>query len=88
VFPLLLEVFSVRCAWCDERFEARSSKRRFCSDKCRYAARDRKRHVERGTRRSATCKQCGDEFVYVATTKPRLYCFACSPRGSRFRVAA
>jgi hypothetical protein len=50
-----------------------------CSDRCRYAARDRGRHVQRGTRREATCRGCGGEFVYESTTRPRLYCFACSP---------
>jgi hypothetical protein len=49
-----------RCEWCGERFEQATGKQRFCSDAHRYAARDRKRHVERGTRREATCRRCGD----------------------------
>ena len=51
-----------------------------------YAARDRRRHRARGTQLAAACKQCGAEFAYVSTTKPRLYCFACSPRGAQFMV--
>src|SRR5215207_953722 len=48
----------------------------------------RRRHRPKGTQLAATCKQCGAAFEYVATTRPRVYCFACSPRGLRFRVAA
>ena len=76
------------CEWCDGPFRQATGKQRFCGDACRYAARDRKRHRSKGTRLAAKCKHCGAEFVYVATTKPRLCCFACSPRGSRFMVAA
>jgi len=78
----------VICDWCGEKFAQTSGKQRFCGPRCRYAKRDRKRHRERGTRRAATCKQCGAGFAYVAMTRPRLYCFACSPRGFRFEEAA
>jgi hypothetical protein len=67
------------CDWCGDLFRAESGRQRFCSAKCRYALRDRKRHVERGTRVEATCKRCGDDFGYVSSTKTRLYCFTCSP---------
>jgi hypothetical protein len=80
--------FRVICEWCDGTFRQTHGNRRYCGAKCRYAARDRKRHRPKGTQLAATCKQCGAGFEYVATTKPRLYCFTCSPRGSRFRVAA
>ena len=72
------------CGWCDGSFRQTTGKQRFCCDTCRYAARDRKRHRPKGTQLAAKCKQCGAEFAYVATTKPRLYCYECSPRGSRF----
>ena len=64
------------CEWCDKQFEARPSLRLFCGSRCRYAARDRKRHVERGTRCEATCKGCGAGFFYESTTRPRLYCLS------------
>jgi predicted nucleic acid-binding Zn ribbon protein len=70
----------VICEFCGERLESSgrtTSKRRFCDDRCRYAARDRKRHVQRGTRREAVCKRCGDPFEYASTTRPRLYCDCC-----------
>jgi hypothetical protein len=69
------------CDWCGDLFRAESGRQRFCGAKCRYAAKDRKRHVERGTRREATCMRCGGDFVYESTTRPRLYCFECSLRG-------
>ena len=56
-----------------------SGRQRFCGAKCRYALRDRKRHVQRGTRIEATCLRCGGEFDYESATKPRLYCVTCSP---------
>lgn len=68
-----------RCEWCGERFEQSTGKQRFCTDAHRYAARDRGRHVERGTKRAATCRRCGDQFTYESTTKPRVYCFECRP---------
>jgi hypothetical protein len=74
--------------WCGGCFRPTTGKQRFCTDAHRYAARDRKRHRPRDIPLAATCKECGADFVYVATTKPRLYCFTCSPRGARFRVAA
>jgi hypothetical protein len=67
------------CEWCGKPFDARSSLRRFCGSKCRYAAKDRRQHVQRGTRVEATCKRCGAEFVYQSSTKPRVYCFICRP---------
>ena len=78
---------SMICEWCGERFEWSSAKRRFCSDRCRYAARDRKPRVERGTRVDASCRRCGSDFAYKSTTKPRAYCLVCSPVwGERFGV--
>ena len=80
LFPLLPGgVSAVTCDWCDGLFRQTTGKQRFCSAKCRYRARDRKRHRPKGTELTATCRRCGSEFVYVATTKPRLYCFVCSP---------
>jgi hypothetical protein len=69
----------VICGRCGGSFRQTTGKQRFCSDRCRYAARDRKRHVQRGTRVAATCRRCGAGFVYVSKTKPPLYCSACSP---------
>jgi hypothetical protein len=56
---------------------------RFCSAKCRYAARDRARHLARGTLCSTTCASCGGDFEYRSTTKPRKYCLTCSPVAER-----
>ena len=50
-------------------------------------ARDRGRHLERGTPREATCRQCGREFTYPSATRPRVYCYVCRPAtaGAPFR---
>jgi hypothetical protein len=69
----------VVCEWCGGSFRAATGKQRFCGSTCRYRARDRGRHPERGTRMSARCRECGDEFVYVSATRPRVYCLACRP---------
>ena len=67
------------CDWCGDLFRAESGRQRFCGAKCRYALRDRNRHLARGTWVEATCKRCGAHFVYESATKPRFYCFTCSP---------
>lgn len=59
------------CEWCGG---PNSRRGRWCSDRCRYAARDRKRHTPAGTELEAVCAICKRPFTYLSTTKPRRYC--------------
>jgi transcriptional regulator with XRE-family HTH domain len=66
-----------RCEECSERFFRASARGRFCSAKCRYAHRDRGRHVPRGTLETTNCDRCGAPFEYARTYRPRRRCDAC-----------
>lgn len=66
------------CSWCQQPFAAKSATARFCSDRHRYASRDRKRFRPIGTVVTATCRDCQHPFTYVSSTKPRLRCDGCN----------
>lgn len=44
------------CGECSSLFESRSSRHRFCSDKCRYAAKDKARGIP--------CAACGEQMMW------------------------
>jgi hypothetical protein len=71
---------SQNCEECGEplpAYEPRRGARRFCSEKCRYRSKDRKRFKPRGTLVVADCGSCGRRFEYRSSTKPRKFCEAC-----------
>src|SRR5699024_81187 len=47
-----------RCVFCVEVFQAARKGQRFCSDRCRYAFRDRCEPLP-----ATVCAECGDVFV-------------------------
>lgn len=66
------------CVECGGAIEPRR-RARFCSQKCRYRMRDRRRWPGGGSVHEQACVTCGDRFTYVQITKPRLHCPTCKP---------
>lgn len=67
------------CKWCGELFRRLSESHTYCSAKCRYAARDRKRHVPTGSMVASRCASCRRKFWFRIVTKPRRFCPVCKP---------
>src|SRR5665213_2420945 len=58
---------AVPCNHCGTPFTPYSDRgtvQRFCSDRCRYAARVDTRFTPTGTTLTATCVECGQDFTY------------------------
>jgi hypothetical protein len=68
------------CVECGEPFVPATRRHTYCSARCRYRVRDRRRFLPWGTPRLATCASCGDEFGYLSSTRPRIYCETCKGR--------
>jgi hypothetical protein len=66
------------CGFCRAPFEAKSLRQVYCSDGCRYTARDRLRgHLEPGTEMTTECSQCHQPFKWVLHRRHRRWCDAC-----------
>lgn len=69
------------CEYCDEPCEARRSTKRFCTDRCRLAARSGRKRLS-----VLICKECGQEFPNPGIRgRPPLYCqkYVIDSRGER-----
>ncbi|MCU1490824.1 MAG: hypothetical protein JWM85_2229 [Acidimicrobiaceae bacterium] len=79
------------CPGCGAKLPDATGKRgrppKFCGKKCRYAHRDRQRHIPAGTVVERACRDCERPFRYVSVTTPRLRCDECKT-GSRPRARA
>ena len=78
-----------KCDECEAVFESRNPRGRFCSDRCRYRERDRRRWP--GAReQDGCCVVCERVFRYVQVRRPRLYCDDCGALvyGKSYRRAA
>ena len=77
---------TIVCQHCGNTVEStpeRVAHQRFCSDKCRYRARDAKRNTRRGTKVTTDCASCGKAFTYESGTAPRRYCPECKGSSRR-----
>jgi hypothetical protein len=67
------------CDHCGAQFVPRSARHRYCSDHCRYVAKDRRGgHVEAGTTMHAVCCDCAQPFRYMLIKKYRKRCVPCA----------
>jgi hypothetical protein len=69
------------CPHCGGPFERLRRDQRYCSPRCRYAVRDRMRHIPAGTAVEVDCVECGRSFAYQSkpSGRRRKRCFACRP---------
>jgi hypothetical protein len=72
------------CEWCGGAIDQAYWRRRFCSDTCRYASRDRHRgHLAAGSTITVVCIDCGKPFTHVVRKRRAKRCPSCASRPAK-----